>query len=507
MVIGSRPVTPSPVTIRMKNSIDSTKLTRTLLLAILAITGAVFVTTATLPHTAAWDDEGGGGTITPAPATFTNYEVAGNPFHHNNPDFSVGTTCPNTSRTCQNTEGEPAIRADRSGNFYGSSENVFCVIGGQCGGTFAWKSTDGGAHFTTLPLPNSVSSGKLPPTCTDACNGIGLSPAGGDTDIAVAPRKKNNGFYNIYVASLQSTPPLVNVYVSTSSNGGATWSINPAGASIPVDDREWIAADGVSKVCISYHSTLTSNDIVVDCSNNAGFAFTQHASAFDPTHIAFLAGFNNVIGNLAIDPSNHVIYQVFSSIADATELSSCLVSCHVHTVWIGVSIDGGNTFKDYTVYDNPNDQVDYGHQFIKVSVDRGNNVYVVYSDDHNLYYSFSKTFGQTWSGPYPINKSPSNTAIFPWSSAGAAGGLDVVWYGTDYYSAVHPDNYPPEAARKVYFSQNLQAATPNSPWTQVAASGVIHYGGVCESGVTCTGNRDLLDDFGVAVSRPQALQR
>ena len=354
----------------MKNSIDSTKLTRTLLLAILAIKGAVFVTTATLPHTAAWDNEGGGGTITPAPATFTNYEVAGNPFHHNNPDFSVGTTCPNTSRTCQNTEGEPAIRADRSGNFYGSSENVFCVIGGQCGGTFAWKSADGGAHFTTLPLPDSVSSGKLPPTCTDACNGIGLSPAGGDTDIAVAPRKNNNGFYNIYVASLQSTPPLVNVYVSTSSNGGATWSINPAGASIPVDDREWIAADGVSKVCISYHSTLTSNDIVVDCSNNAGFTFTQHASAFDPTHIAFLAGFNNVIGNMAIDPSNHVIYQVFSSIADAAELSSCLVSCHVHTVCIGVSTDGGNTFKDYTVYNNPNDQVDYGHQFINVSVDR-----------------------------------------------------------------------------------------------------------------------------------------
>ncbi|OLE76421.1 hypothetical protein AUG19_02835 [archaeon 13_1_20CM_2_54_9] len=290
---------------------------------------------------------------------------------------------------------------------------MFCVIGGQCGGTFAWKSTDGGAHFTTLPLPNSVSSGKLPPTCTDACNGIGLSPAGGDTDIAVAPRKKNNGFYNIYVASLQSTPPLVNVYVSTSSNGGATWSINPAGASIPVDDREWIAADGVSKVCISYHSTLTSNDIVVDCSNNAGFAFTQHASAFDPTHIAFLAGFNNVIGNLAIDPSNHVIYQVFSSIADATELSSCLVSCHVHTVWIGVSIDGGNTFKDYTVYDNPNDQVDYGHQFIKVSVDRGNNVYVVYSDDHNLYYSFSKTFGQTWSGPTPSINHRRTQQSFP----------------------------------------------------------------------------------------------
>jgi hypothetical protein len=28
----------------------------------------------------------------------------------------------------------------------------------------------------------------------------------------------------------------------------------------------------------------------------------------------------------------------------------------------------------------------------------------------------------------------------------------------------------------------------------------VHSGGVCESGVTCTGNRDLLDDFGVAAS-------
>jgi hypothetical protein len=474
----------------MKKSIETAKLTRTLLLSILAVTSVVFVTTATMPHAAAWDDEGGsgGGSITPTRATFTNYELAGNPF--NTPNFSVGTTCPNTSRTCQSAAGEPSIRADGSGNFYGSSENTFCVIGGLCGGTFAWKSTDAGSHFTTLPLPNSASAG-----------GVGVSPAGGDTDIAVAPRKNSNGFYNIYVASLQSKPPLLDVYVSTSKDGGATWSINPTGASIPVDDREWIAADGASKVCLSYHAQPLTNTIIVDCSYDAGNTFTQHASAFDTTHIAFLAGFNNVIGNLAIDPSNHVIYQVFSSIATATELASCTVSCHVHTVWIGVSTDGGNTFTDYPVYNNPNVNVDYGHQFINVSVDRGNNVYVVFTDDHNLFYSFSKTFGQAWSGPYQINKSPSNTAIMPWSSGGSAGGLDVVWYGTSFYNGVdHPDTYPSTAAWQVYFSQNLQAATPNSPWTQVAASGTIHYGAVCESGVTCTGNRDLLDDFGVAAS-------
>src|SRR3989454_2307827 len=332
-------------------------------------------------------------------ATFANYELAGNPFVTG---YNVGTSCPNTARTCQNTEGEPQIRADRAGNFYGSSENVFCVIGGLCGGTFAWRSNDNGQHFTTLTPPNSVSAGRP-----------GISPAGGDTDIAAAPDKNTNGLYNVYVASLQSNPPLLNIYVSTSTDAGASWTINPTSASVAGDDREWIAADGANKVCISYHAIALTNDIVVDCSYNAGLVFTQHASAFDPAHTALLAGFNNVIGNLAIDPSNHVIYQVFSSIADATELSSCLVSCHVHTVWIGVSIDGGNTFKDYTVYDNPNDQVDYGHQFIKVSVDRGNNVYVVYSDDHNLYYSFSKTFGQTWSGPTPSINHRRTQQSFP----------------------------------------------------------------------------------------------
>jgi hypothetical protein len=415
---------------------------------------------------------------------FTNYELAGNPFM---PGFSVGTTCPNSAGSCQNTEGEPAIRADPSGNFYGSSENVFCVIGGLCGGTFAWKSTDNGNHFTTLPLPDSVSSGR-----------VGFSPAGGDTDIAVAPQTNTNGFYNIYVASLATTPPLANVYVSTSHDGGASWNLYPTGATVPVDDREWIAADGANKVCVSYHAYATTNNIFVDCSYDGGVTFAQTTNAFDANH-PWHALYENEIGNLAVDPNNHLIYQVFSSIANAGEVS-CL-SCSTHAVWIAVSIDGGLSFTDYPVYINPDTAVGYGHQFVNVSVDQAGNVYVVYSDDHNMFYSFSTSFGQSWSGPYQINKSPSKTAIMPWSTAGSNGALDVVWYGTSYYDGVNtPDSYPMSASWQVYFAQNLKATTPGSSWTQTAASGIIHYGGVCESGVACTGNRDLLDDFQIAAS-------
>src|SRR2546425_11082534 len=171
--------------------VESTKTTKATLLSIIILTSAIFVTAAV--HSGNADNKASGTSTVATAATFNNYELAGNPF--NTPGFSVGTTCPNASRTCQNTEGEPAIRADKSGNFYGSSENVFCVLGGQCGGTFAWSSVDGGNSFTTLKLPNSASGTVCkPPTGTDHCTSTGLSPAGGETDLAVAPVKNDNGF-------------------------------------------------------------------------------------------------------------------------------------------------------------------------------------------------------------------------------------------------------------------------------------------------------------------------
>jgi hypothetical protein len=163
-----------------------------------------------------------------------------------------------------------------------------------------------------------------------------------------------------------------------------------------------------------------------------------------------------------------------------------------------VSTDGGTTFTDYPVYLNPDPTVGYGHQFVNVSVDKAGNVYSVYTDDHNVYYSFSTDRGRTWSGPYQI--SHGGTAIFPWSTAGDAGRLDVVYYTTPYFGTEHPDNYPASAAWTVGFAQNLHAVTPGSAWNVQTASPVVHFGGVCESGVTCTGNRDLFDDFGVAAS-------
>jgi len=401
---------------------------------------------------------GGGGSF-----GFTTFELGTTP----------GTVCPG-STACTNGAAEPAIRADATGTFYASSEL------GLGSGTLAWKSTDGGLHYTALESPNQISQAEG-----------GLAPGGGDTDLGVAPQANANGIPNVYVASLS----LANVTVSTSKDGGKTWSKNVLSATISGDDREWIAADRASKVCVSYHDIVTFN-IDVSCSFDAGATFTQYGSAIDPAHLFLLN--DNSTGNLVIDPTSHVVYQVLSGIATAPE---AVVPTAFHAVWIGVSHDGGQTFTDHAVYVNPDSSVSYGHQFINATVDQAGTVYVVYNDNHNLFYSFSTDQGQTWTGPIQINQSPSATAIFPWSAACAPGQLNVVWYGTSYYDGTNPpDGYPASAAWYVYFAQNRNAATAGSAFTQVAATPVVHFGGVCEGGISCTGNRDLYDDFGIAVS-------
>jgi hypothetical protein len=406
-----------------------------------------------------------------AAAHFVNFGLAQTP----------GVTCPG-SKKCQNPAAEPQIRADGDGIFYAASENSV----GQ--GTEAWRSVDGGTHYLALPSPDQGSQS----------NSSGFAPGGGDVDIATATAKNSSHTYNVYVASLY----LANISVATSSDHGKTWSLNPAAATLGgADDREWIAADGASKVCLSYHDG--EQNIEVNCSTDAGSTFTQLASAIDTGHVYQVA--NNAIGNLAIDPKTHDIFQTYSAITSANEVACApqpgsAGTCGYHGVYMAVSTDGGQTFTDYPVYVNKNATVSYGHQFVNVSVDKAGNVYSVYTDDHHVYYSFSTDHGKTWKGPYRIS-SPGGTQIEPWSTAGDAGKLDVVYYQTPYAKQGQtPDNYPNKAKWTVGFAQNLDALKPGSKWSRYTPTPVVHLGGLCESGVACTGNRDLYDDFGVAAN-------
>ncbi len=414
--------------------------------------------------------------------TFVNFSLAATP------PKPAGTLCPGSS-LCYNGAAEPAIRATPDGQFYASSEN------GLGAGTLAWRSGDNGLHYASLLSPNDASVGS-----TSTGQEAGLEPGGGDTDVAVATAKNALGNYSAYVASLT----LASVDVSTSTDNGASWTLSPA-AALPIDDRPWIAATGASKVCISY---LTAPGILapelglhVGCSNDAGATFTQLANGYDSSDTGSGCSLESRTGNLAFDPSNGSnLYAIAAcgTVADATNPNPT----GLHVIVVAVSTDGGKMFTDHVVYANPDNTVDYENQFPNIAVDRAGNVYAVYSDDKSVFYSFSTDRGQSWHGPYQVSKA-GETAIFPWTTAGDAGKIDIVYYKTPFRATAkypNPSNFPASAAWTVGFAQNITATTAGSSFSETTATPIVHYGAVCQGGVGCTGNRDLYDDFGVAAS-------
>ena len=108
---------------------------------------------------------------------FTNFELGAQPLG------VPGQTCPasgSAERQCTNIASEPAIRSDRAGNFYASSEN------GLGGGTDAWKSpvAANGMSYTYLGEPDGGTSQTA---------NKGFAPGGGDTDLATASVQNSAG--------------------------------------------------------------------------------------------------------------------------------------------------------------------------------------------------------------------------------------------------------------------------------------------------------------------------
>jgi hypothetical protein len=409
---------------------------------------------------------------------FTDFTLAATPPN------AAGTVCPG-SALCYNGAAEPAIAVSPSGRFFGSSENS---LGN---GTLAWTSSDNGLHYATTPSPDDVSTGS-----DSTGKETGLEPGGGDTDAAVATATNAQGTYNAYIASLT----LANIDVSTSTNNGATWSLNAATA-LPVDDRPWIAATGSSKVCISYLTApgvlLPNLGLHVQCSYDAGATFTQVADAYDASPVGLAASQGGSrTGNLTFDPTNpSYMYTVFAyeNVEDAANINAFL-----HNVGIAVSTDGGLTWHDYPVHVNPDISGKYDNQFVNVAVDKSGVVYVAYSDNHGVSYQYSTDHGQTFSAPVQVSQG-TDTAVMPWLAAGDAGKVDLVYYQATGYSG-NPETAPAATPWKVMLAQNLAAASPLPAFSYTTVNAAVHHGGVCEGGALCTGNRDLFDDFGVKAS-------
>lgn len=363
-----------------------------------------------------------------------------------------------------NTAGEPSLHVSKDNLVgLGSEEGVGS-------GSEYWRVHQvGGSTGASACAP--VYSGQ-----PNAVSKIGAS--GGDIDTAFSPVKTSLGTYRIYVASLN----LGSVNVATSNDNGATFSQTPVQGGLPVDDREWIAAYGANTSLLTYHDIATSN-IDVLRSDNGGTTYTQLGRVIPDTDYKAQ---NNELGNLVIDhnqatPDGFWAYQAF--VAPSSDPGPTGSSPY-NEAFLGVSEDGGHTWGDKPIPCSTKFGANgLDHNFPNVSVAPNGTIFYTVSNDKSIYVAKSTDHGDSWTCSGAI--SSVGQAIFPWVVATSAG-EDLVYYGAVGSGSAQ--------TWYVYFAQNRTQSVSGWSTKQLMA---VHSGQVCEGGVSCTGGRQLFDDFAV----------
>lgn len=380
-------------------------------------------------------------------------------YKNGNFTFTSPMTLPGPPDAAFNLQGiEPRVKTDALGNLYAAA------IQGIPAGTDAWKSMDGGNSWTYLGQPDGSQVAA-------ASGGRGLGLGGGDEDLAIAP----NGTVSINSLWLGSLTQ------SVSKDGGHTWLVNPVSSNIPEDDRQWIATHGNNEVYLTYKQTgalLTGTESIVALKSfDGGLTFPQTTLVTTP-EMGVQPGDQ---GNIEVDPNNGNVYTVFFG-SDGK------------TLYIARSTDGGTTWIVKLVYTATSSLVNI---FPSVAIDNASNVYIVYSDSHNVFLTVSKDQAATWSVPVRVsNGSASKSAIGPWITAGDAGKVNITWWGT-----TAGNNNDPTAQWKVFFAQSLNATQAIPTFSQSTITGVMHAGAICTNGTGCaSGTRNLAEYFAPGVS-------
>jgi hypothetical protein len=364
-----------------------------------------------------------------------------------------------------NTAGEPSLHVSKA-NLVGLGSEE-----GLGGGSEFWRAPQVGG--TSSASPCGLTYAGQP----NAVSGLGLS--GGDIDTAFAPVRSAAGTYRIYVASLN----LGSVNVATSTDDGATFSQTPVQAGLPLDDREWVAAYGADTSLLSYHDIATDN-IDVLRSDNGGASYTQESRVIPDTD--YKAN-NNELGNLVIDhnhPTAGGFWAYQSFVAPSSAPAPTATSATYDEAFLGVSNDGGATWTDKPIPCSTKfGSSGLDHNFPNASVAPDGTLFYAVSNEKGIYVARSADHGSTWTCSGKI--SSTSLAIFPWIVA-TGHGEDLVWYGASGTGA--------SQTWYVYFAQNTKSSVTGWSTKRLMP---VHQGPVCEGGISCSGGRQLFDDFAV----------
>ena len=143
-----------------------------------------------------------------------------------------------------------------------------------------------------------------------------------------------------------------------------------------------------------------------------------------------------------------------------------------------------------------------GNLFPALAVDNFGYVYAAWSDNSDIYYSFSNTLGTRWSSAIKVTQNTSQAGksnVFPWIAADANGHVAIAWYGAD-----QAGNSNTVSATNTHWnvfvaeSVNGHAISPVFTVSQ-ATDHSNHTGQISTGGLLGSSDRSLADFFQIAI--------
>jgi hypothetical protein len=448
-------------------------------------------------------------------------------------------------------QNEPVVTVDQTGSTYITWQSATRPGGGA---TDTVTTADGTTFHTTGSTDPTGSQGgdvALATTSWPAPNSD--TPASG------------TGSNGIYWADLGSnTCGPLGFRASYSTDAGASWTASDAGCQPFQIDRDWIAAytppqyrgtaQAASHTLLydAYHDFGPSN-VWVSRSTDGGATWTtvqqsaiQAGSAAQATSLC-----NTYPGGVAVDQNGaHKgrVYVVWNTSdpplngATGCNLTSAQPFDHV---FLSYSDDGGSTWTSHAVFNDPCDPTppappaapttcqDTSEGWTPVAVDDAGNVFVAFpwldttqpAPEYDIYLETSRDGGATWNGGTAgtngIGDSPgaptkvsttTGTNFYPTMAAAGTGGVDIAWYRTPFLTQVgtlnKPAASPGSAQWDVWMGQSLNVVGGGGFTATKVSDHPIYFGDICTIGIACGAavpgtdwaiDRTLFDNFGLAV--------
>jgi hypothetical protein len=128
-------------------------------------------------------------------------------------------------------------------------------------------------------------------------------------------------------------------------------------------------------------------------------------------------------------------------------------------------------------------------------------VYGAWSDNTDIYYSYSKTHGTSWSPAIKVTQKTSQAGksnLFPWVAADANGHVAVAWYGAD--QAGNSNTVPLTIQWNVFVAESVNGHAIAPVFTlSKATDHVNHTGQISTGGFFGSSDRSLADFFQIAI--------